>query len=70
MDGHKVTLAATGVTIPGQVQKLKGEGMPLFDHPHKKGDLYVTYTVKFPDSLSEAQKAIVREHFLPPHDEL
>jgi DnaJ-class molecular chaperone len=70
LDGHKVVLSASGVTIPGQVKKMKGEGMPLFDHPNKRGDLYVTYTVRFPKSLSETQKALVREHFKPAHDEL
>ena len=31
LDGHKVTLAASGVTRPGQVVVIKGEGMPVYD---------------------------------------
>lgn len=62
LDGHKVTLATEGVTRPGSVQKIEGEGMPVFDSA-KKGDLYVTYTVDFPDSLTEEQKQSVRSLF-------
>lgn len=62
LDGHKVTLATDGVTRPGSVQKIAGEGMPIFDSS-KKGDLYVTYTVDFPASLTAEQKATVRTLF-------
>jgi hypothetical protein len=31
LDGHKVTLAASGVTQPGQVVLIKGEGMPVYE---------------------------------------
>lgn len=70
LDGHKVKVEAAGVTIPGQVFKVEGEGMPLFDHPNKAGDLYATITVAFPAKLSEAQKDAVRKVFKGTHDEL
>lgn len=70
LDGHKVKLEAGEVTIPGQVFRVVGEGMPLFDHPNKAGDLYVTITVAFPAKLSEAQKESVRKTFKGVHDEL
>lgn len=31
LDGHKVKLSAGGVTRPGQVVLIKGEGMPVYD---------------------------------------
>lgn len=62
LDGHAVTLANEGVTRPGSVQKVVGEGMPVFD-AGRKGDLYVTYTVDFPASLTEEQKKSVRALF-------
>ena len=31
LDGHKVTIASSGVTVPGQVQRIPGEGMPLYE---------------------------------------
>ena len=61
LDGHLVTLASTGVTRPGDVQRVPGEGMPLFQHPERRGDLFVTYTVDFPEALSEEQKALARQ---------
>lgn len=63
-------LEAAEVTIPGQVFKIEGEGMPLFYHPNKAGDLYATITVAFPAKLSESQKDTVRKVFKGAHDEL
>ena len=70
LDGHKVTVANAGVTKPGDVLRVVGEGMPLPADPHKRGDLHVLVTVGFPATLSDAQKAVVREHFRPAKDEL
>ena len=70
LDGHKVKLEASEVTIPGQVFKVEREGMPLFDHPDRTGDLYVTITVAFPKKLSQSQKDQVRKQFSQLHDEL
>lgn len=60
LDGHNVTLAASGVTRPGDVQRVPGEGMPHFQSPDKKGDLFITYSVDFPAALTEEQKAAAR----------
>ena len=69
LDGHKVTLQSQSVTVPGEIQAIKGEGMPRFQDGHLSGDLYVVYTVAFPPSLSEHQKSLVRKMNLK-HDEL
>jgi DnaJ family protein B protein 11 len=63
LDGHAVTLAAAGVTRPGDVQRVPGEGMPVYGAEHTRGDLFVTYAVDFPAALTDAQKAAVREMF-------
>ena len=70
LDGRKVRVAAAGVTVPGHIVRLAGEGMPLFEHPDRHGDLYVTVTVAFPKQLTEKQKATVRKTFEGLHDEL
>ena len=70
LDGHKVKLEASAVTIPGQVFKVEKEGMPLFDHPDRSGDLYVAITVAFPKKLTEGQKDQMRKQFKGIHDEL
>jgi DnaJ family protein B protein 11 len=61
LDGHKVVLASAGVTRPGDVQRVAGEGMPQYQHPERRGDLFVTYAVDFPPALSEEQKALARQ---------
>lgn len=48
-----------GIIKPKQVRKFKGEGMPLH-LSNKKGDLYITYEVLFPTSLTEEQKTKVK----------
>lgn len=72
LDGHDVTLKAAGITVPGQMQTLKGEGMPLLDQARRHGDMHVTYTVAFPKQLSETQKKCIKEleHALPARDDL
>ena len=50
------------VTKPGEVRRLKGEGMPIYEKT-KKGDLVITFTVAFPKSLTEGQKNLIRANF-------
>lgn len=57
----QVTLANPGITIPGQVVRILGEGMPVYGNEIKHGDLIVTYTVEFPDSLTAAQAAALKQ---------
>lgn len=49
-----------GITEPKSVRKFKGEGMPLH-FSTKKGDLYVTFEVLFPTSLTEDRKRKIKE---------
>jgi len=55
-DGHPVTLFNKGITIPGQVVTMKGEGMPVHNTHKQFGDLIITYQINFPKKLSESQK--------------
>ena len=72
LDGHDVTLQSSGITIPGQMQTLKGQGMPLLDHAKQHGDMHVTYTVAFPKQLNQSQKKCIKElgHAFPVRDDL
>lgn len=56
LDGHVVELVRTGVTQPGFVQQIKGEGLPVFQHSGKFGDLFVEYTVVLPTTLSSGMR--------------
>jgi len=56
LDEHEVTVARTEVTPPGFVQVVAEEGMPVHDLPSRKGNLFVTYEIIFPTSVSEENK--------------
>ncbi|XP_010268041.1 PREDICTED: dnaJ protein ERDJ3B [Nelumbo nucifera] len=59
LDEHQVDIGSKGITKPKEVRKFKGEGMPLHLST-KKGDLYVTFEVLFPSSLTEDQKTKIK----------
>ncbi|XP_057508095.1 dnaJ protein ERDJ3B [Actinidia eriantha] len=59
LDEHPVDISTKGVTKPKEVRKFKSEGMPLH-YSTKKGDLYVTFEVLFPTSLTEDQKTKIK----------
>ncbi|GFS33499.1 DNAJ heat shock family protein [Actinidia rufa] len=60
LDDHLVDISSKGISKPKEVRKFKGEGMPLHFNT-KKGDLYVTFEVLFPTSLTEDQKTKIKE---------
>ena len=41
--------------------KLKGKGFPVYKKEGSFGDLYVTYTVKIPENLSEKERSLFEE---------
>jgi DnaJ family protein B protein 11 len=57
-----VNVKKTGVTQPGDVIKVKGEGMPIHQ-TSEKGDLYVKIDVIIPPHLTEQQKVLLEELF-------
>merc|ERR1719271_1198266 len=63
LDGHEVKIRRDGVTMPGAVMKVADEGMPKKDDSSSYGDLFIEFSVQFPDTLTEAQKATVSENF-------
>jgi curved DNA-binding protein len=57
----KVKLRITEGTQPGAKVKLKGKGFPVYKRENEFGDLYVTFNVTLPKSLSEKEKALFDE---------
>lgn len=55
LDGHVVEFAREGVTQFGFTERIPGEGMPKHGEGSEFGDMYVTYNVKFPEILTDAQ---------------
>lgn len=57
--GGPIKLNIPPETQPGKTLKLTGQGMPLYDNPDKRGDLYITILVKLPEKLTEEEKRLV-----------
>ena len=55
LDDHIVTVKKDGVVQPGDIVKVRGEGMPVHQSS-ETGDLYVKIEIVFPSELTEKQK--------------
>lgn len=60
LDG-KVKLKVAPHTQSGTRAKLKGKGFPVYKHEGHHGDLYVTYQVKLPTTLTNEQRALFEQ---------
>jgi len=51
LDGKNLTISNTKgeIITPGQTMTIKGRGMPLFKDTISNGNLFIKFTVKFPD---------------------
>jgi curved DNA-binding protein len=54
------------IDIPEETQnekvlRLKGKGMPVYEHPGQYGDLYIKIKVDIPTALSPKEKELFRE---------
>ena len=57
----KVKLKVNPETQHGTKIRLKGKGFPVYKKEGEAGDLYVTYDIKLPTSLTEKQKELFTE---------
>ncbi len=60
-DGKTVMLNIPAGTSCGKKLRLKGKGMPVYEHPGHYGDLYVTTKIVVPEKLTEKQKKLYEE---------
>ena len=60
MDGQ-VKLKVKAGTQPGDKVRLREKGFPIYKKEGKAGDLYVTYTVELPQSLTPEEKALFEQ---------
>ena len=63
LDSHEVTVKQTKVTTPGEVKRIKGEGMPQHNFPSEFGDLFVKFSIKMPKELTDAQRQAIEANF-------
>ncbi|KAF9881206.1 dnaJ heat shock family protein [Colletotrichum karsti] len=61
IDGKQLNIEKNGPTQPGSTDKYPGLGMPISKKPGTRGDFIIKYNVKFPTSLTPAQKQKLRE---------
>lgn len=55
------------VIKPGEVKAVQGEGMPQYKNPFEKGNLYVTFEIKFPENHFASEENLkLLECVLPP----
>lgn len=60
LDGHQVKVVREKITWPGARIRKKDEGMPALDDNNKKGILYITFDVAFPQGqLDEAHREML-----------
>jgi curved DNA-binding protein len=57
----KVKLKVSPETQNGTKVKLRGKGFPVYKEEGSFGDLFVTYTIKIPEKLTEKQKELFTE---------
>jgi DnaJ-class molecular chaperone len=60
LDGRTLTIPINEIVQPGFVKRVKAEGMPS-PAGTSRGDLLITFTVSYPEFLTEAQKTAIRE---------
>ncbi|KAK2751592.1 hypothetical protein FQN55_000313 [Onygenales sp. PD_40] len=61
IDGKQVRVSGGGPTQPGFKERFPSLGMPKSKFPNQRGDMIVNIDVKFPDSLTLAQKTKLKE---------
>lgn len=60
LTGEKITLNLTReITKPSSVKRIQGHGLPLSREPTRKGDLLVSFDIKFPETLTQSAKDIL-----------
>jgi DnaJ-class molecular chaperone len=59
LDDRKLRITMNEVVTPHSKQIIKGEGMPLQKDPSQKGDLIITFNIKFPTHLTPQQKSAI-----------
>jgi len=57
LNGRKLTIKSKDGEIikPGDVREIPNEGMPIDSRPYEHGNLYIKFSVAFPDKLTRKQ---------------
>ncbi|CAN6640831.1 protein Sis1p [Trichomonascus vanleenenianus] len=63
IDGKKLKVQHVRPTSPGHIIRYPNYGMPISKKPGHRGDMAIKIAVKFPDSLTPAQKEAIEKNF-------
>lgn len=65
LDDHTVKIVKNPgqITQPGEVMRIKDEGMPKYGMSSDHGDLLVTFNVNSPEKLDDGQKVMLKQFF-------
>ncbi|RAK73396.1 putative DnaJ domain protein Psi [Aspergillus fijiensis CBS 313.89] len=61
IDGKSIKVSKPGPTQPGYEERYPGLGMTVSKKPSERGDLIIRANVRFPASLTAAQKEVLRD---------
>ena len=60
LTGEKITLnLQREIVKPSTVKRIQGHGLPFPKEPSRRGDLMVSFDIKFPDTLSQSAKEVL-----------
>lgn len=60
LSGEKIQLNLLNEIIkPNTTKRIQGKGLPFPKEPNRRGDLLVSFDIKFPDSLTTNTKDIL-----------
>ncbi|KAL5562818.1 hypothetical protein UlMin_032565 [Ulmus minor] len=57
LGGDKMSLSFDDILYPGYEKVIRGQGMPSYKDPAKRGDLRIKFLVEFPVELSDKERA-------------
>lgn len=61
LDGGTIPLELTETIKPNSTKRITGQGLPMPKQPTRRGDLIITFDIKFPDYLPAGTKEILRD---------
>ncbi|XP_077594017.1 dnaJ homolog subfamily B member 5-like [Stigmatopora nigra] len=60
LDNRLMPLPCSDVIKPGELRRLRGEGLPVARSPSRRGDLVVEFQVLFPDRIPPQSREIIK----------